>query len=192
MILIVINIQHYVLNKFYVEKYDNLSSLCYFLTLGVLIIAIKLMNYIFRGIYSEKEYEFTIGLWKNCTTIMDLEQQCFSVKCPQNDGDTTDFCNKILAARAFVILACIMSGISALFLFSIGATSDNKKQIALMAAKGLAFACLIMGIIGVAVAINGTTETARATKLNWGAAAILGIIAIILNLCGAIATVLIK
>jgi hypothetical protein len=84
-----------------------------------------------------------------------------------------------------------MSGISTLLLFISVAISDNAKQISLMAAKGLAFACLVMGIIGVAVGINGTTAILE-TKLDWGASAIIGIIAIVLNLCGAIATVLIK
>jgi hypothetical protein len=150
------------------------------------------MNYIFRGIYSGEGYEFAIGLWKNCTTIMNLEQQCLSVKCPPSESDTGSFCSKILVARAFVILTCIVSGISAVLLFATGAKSNKKQQILLIAAKGLVFACLIMGIIGVAVGINGTAETALARKLNWGAAAIIGIIAIVLNLCGAIATVLIK
>ncbi len=150
------------------------------------------MNYTFRSKYATAGSETTIGLWRTCSPITNLGQVCVSVGCPPSEGDTGSFCSKILAARAFVTLACIMSGISTLLLFISVATSDNAKQILLMAAKGLAFACLVMGIIGVAVAINGTTETALETKLDWGASAIIGIIAIVLNLCGAIATVLIK
>jgi hypothetical protein len=81
-----------------------------------------------------------------------------------------------------------MSGISAVLLFISVATSDNGKQILLMAGRGLAFVCLIMGIIGVAIGINLATGISS----NWGAAAIIGIIAIIINFCGAVASILIK
>jgi len=136
--------------------------------------------------------EYTKGLWKSCLTITNLGQQCDSVQCPQSEGGTRSYCSKILAARAFVTLACIFSGISAVLLFITVPINDNGKQILLMAGRGLAFVCLIMGIIGVAVGINVTTETTLEIKLNWGASAILGIIAIILNFCGAVASVIIK
>jgi hypothetical protein len=148
------------------------------------------MNYIFRGIYSILGYEYKIGLWQSCETILNLGQQCFNINCPQ--GDTTIFCSKILAARVFVTLACIISAISALLLFATAVTNDNIRRILLMAGKGLAFACLIIGTIGVAVGINVATDTGLQTNLTWGASSIIGIVAIVLNFCGAIASVLIK
>jgi hypothetical protein len=100
-----------------------------------------------------------------------------------------------------------MSGFSVMVLFVFVATSGNTKQMLLMAGKVLAFACLIMGIIGVALGINVTTDTKRAFEIHlnagavaipvklgiqWGTSAIIGVIAIVLNFCGAIASVLIK
>ncbi|CAF3954651.1 unnamed protein product, partial [Rotaria sordida] len=59
-------------------------------------------------------------------------------------------------------------------------------------AKGLVFASLIMGIIGVAVGINVTNDEEGFIELDLSAAAIIGIVAIILNFIGAIVTLLIR
>jgi len=137
--------------------------------------------------------EDKIGLWRTCTSPPNLGQRCVDIKCPL-EGVTTNACSQILAARAFVTLACIMSGFSALLLFASVATADNIRRILLIAGKGLAFTYLIMGIIGIAVGINVTTDTKGefGTQLSWGASAIIGVIAIVLNFCGAIVSVLIK
>jgi hypothetical protein len=111
---------------------------------------------------------------------------------PAKESDTTDFCSKILAARAFVTLACITSAISALCLLISVGMIDNKRQILIYVGKGLAFACLIMGIIGIAVGISVTTETGTEAKLDWGAASIIGIVLIFINLAGAILSVFIR
>jgi hypothetical protein len=142
------------------------------------------MNSIFRS--SFQGGESTLGLWQACGLVLN-EKRCYALPCPEKEGVISDSCNKILAARAFVTLACIISGISALCLFLSAVTSETVRRILLIAGKGLAFASLITGIIGVAVGINVTTF-----KLKWGAAAILGIIAIVINFFGAISSVLIK
>jgi len=144
------------------------------------------MNYIFRSKYTiAAALKAKGGLWKVCSPVWNLGQLCFDI---QNEG------TKLLAARAFVTLACIMSGFSALLLFASVATADNIRRILLIAGKGLAFTYLIMGIIGIAVGINVTTDTKGefGTQLSWGASAIIGVIAIVLNFCGAIVSVLIK
>jgi hypothetical protein len=149
------------------------------------------MIYIFRSRFGDEGYEFTIGLWRYCSMSMNSTHQCISIKCPQNETDSTNFCSKLLVARAFVTSACIISGVAVLCFFVSVATSDNTKKILLTVAKSLTFACLIMGIIGVGVGINGTTETGTEMKFKWGMAAIIGIIAIIINSCGAIVSLLI-
>ncbi len=116
------------------------------------------MNYIFRSKFGSEGYEFKTGLWQSCETDPNIGQVCVGITCPQQD-DTTNICSRLLAARAFVTLACIMSGFSALLLFACVATDDNIRRILLIAGKGLAFTCLIMGIIGVTVGINVTTDT---------------------------------
>jgi hypothetical protein len=63
----------------------------------------------------------------------------------------------------------------------------------LLAAKGLVFASLIMGIIGVAIGISVTTDIVNISyKSSLGAAAIIGIVALIINLSGAIVALLVK
>jgi len=144
------------------------------------------MNYIFRSKFGSEGYELKIGLWRFCEQIENLGYECGDIICKGSA------CSKLYSARAFVILACIMSAISALLLFACAAISDNTRRILLMAGKGLAFVSLIMGIIGVALGINFCMEAISETKLNWGASAIIGIIAIVVNFCGAITSVLIK
>lgn len=87
-------------------------------------------------------------------------------------------------------LACIISAIVTLGLLVTARTSEITNQTLLTITKGLAFACLIMGIIGVAVGINAITG--GGSGLSMGAGAILGILAIIINLGGAIVAVLVK
>ncbi len=150
------------------------------------------MNSIFRSSFRDGS---TLGLWQACGPVLN-EKLCIALQCAEKEGVISNFCNKILAARAFVTLSCIISGISALCLFLSAVTSETIRRILLIAGKGLAFASLITGIIGVAVGINVTTviEIGSGTdfKLKWGAAAILGIIAIVINFFGAISSVLIK
>jgi hypothetical protein len=151
------------------------------------------MNYIFRSKLGSEGYELKIGLWQSCETDPNIGQVCVGITCPQQD-DTTNICSRLLAARAFVTLACIISGFSALLLFACVATGDNTRRILLIAGKALAFVCLVMGIIGIAVGINVTTDTNGefGIQLSWGASAIIGVIAIVLNFFGAIVSVLIK
>jgi hypothetical protein len=97
-------------------------------------------------------------------------------------------CSKILAARAFMTLACIISGITAICSFASAVTNDNTNRILLLATKGLVFVCLVMGIIGVAVGSDASVNFGGG-ELKLGAAAIVGIVAIIINFGGAIAAV---
>jgi hypothetical protein len=86
-----------------------------------------------------------------------------------------------------------MSGIAAICLYSFAVTRDNTNGILLLAIKGLVFVCLIAGIIGVAVGANATQSLGQGgVNLNLGAAAIIGIVAIIVNLGGGIAALFIQ
>ena len=132
----------------------------------------------------------TLGLWRLCLALGG-GKACGDFSCT-GDGVDQNTCSRIIAARAFVTLACILSGISVLCLIASAVISGDANRIAVLAAKGLVFACLIMGIIGVAVGISGTIAFRTGIKFDIGAAAIIGIIAIIINLVGAIVTLLIK
>jgi hypothetical protein len=130
-------------------------------------------------------------MWKLCGSTA-YEKVCADYTCiSRNDNSGT--CSKLSAAKAFVTLACILSGISALCLFACIVTTDNIHRMLLLAAKGLVFASLITGIIGVAVGISATTDLANTLfKSSLGAAAIIGIVALIINLSGAIVALLVK
>ncbi|CAF2953870.1 unnamed protein product, partial [Rotaria sp. Silwood2] len=140
--------------------------------------------------FTYESTEITTGLWRICSSAPNIKT-CVAISCP-SESDETSFCSKILTARAFVTLACILSGISAICLVVYAIQGDKTPRILLLATKGLVFACLIMGIIGVAVGINATVSGDSLIKLDFGAAAIIGIVAIIINFIGAIITALIR
>lgn len=130
--------------------------------------------------------QITYGLWQYCSTYQDT-QICAPLQCP-NTNDNSGFCNKTLAGRVFVTLACVMSGIATICLFSCAVTLEKTNETLLLITKILAFACIIVGIIGVAVSASATqTLGQNGVDMNLGVAAILGIIAIVDNFAGAIA-----
>ncbi len=117
---------------------------------------------------------------------------CEALTCPSASFQT-GFCNKILSARAFLTLACILSGIATTAsIISCAVTGDTTPRLLLLTTKILAFACLLTGIIGVALGVNATMTAASDIKLRLGDAAIIGIVGIGINLIGAIATLLVK
>ena len=101
-------------------------------------------------------------------------------------------CGKILAARAFVTLACIISGISIIFFCISAATNGKKRFILLLIGKILAFLSLIMSIIGVAIGIIGTLDILPETDFKWGGSPIIGIIGIVINFLAALVSLLVQ
>ncbi|CAF1529840.1 unnamed protein product [Rotaria sp. Silwood1] len=142
------------------------------------------------GKASSESEEFTIGLWRLCISDSDIKT-CFDLECSLTSEESST-CRKIIAARAFVTLACILSGISIICLIIYTMKRDSTFAMLLLVTKGLVVACLIMGIIGVAVGIDATVNIGGLIKLDLGAAAAIGIVAIILNFIGTIITLLIK
>ncbi|CAF3595854.1 unnamed protein product [Adineta steineri] len=137
-------------------------------------------------------FSSSYGLWKSCRSTP-VETECFSIKCPIKD-DESGLCGRILAGRAFMTLACILSGITTISLLLCAFTDVGKNRILLLITKALAFGCLIMGIIGVAVGGSSLQKVPNEGdfKYKLGTAAIIGIITIIINLVGAVASVFIK
>ncbi|CAF4226642.1 unnamed protein product [Adineta steineri] len=131
------------------------------------------------------------GLWKICGSGPGVKE-CVSIKCSAATGDSS-FCSKILAGRAFMTLACIFSGITTICLFICAFIDGKISRILSLAAKVLAFVCLMMGIISVGTG-GSTLKTLSVGdfKFSFGAAFIIGIVAIIINLVGAITSIFIK
>ncbi|CAF3741629.1 unnamed protein product [Rotaria socialis] len=126
----------------------------------------------------------TIGLWQGCISIPGYTQ-CSALVCLL-PGSTP--CIKNGAARAFVTLACIFSAVAALCLLASAILTDLSKLLAMMV-KIVPFSSLLVGVIGVGVGINLVTYK---TVFSIGAAAIVGILALILNLAGTILAFLIQ
>ncbi|UJR11502.1 hypothetical protein I4U23_015683 [Adineta vaga] len=131
----------------------------------------------------------SFGLWQGCVTILN-QKTCLAIQCSTTEGFTP--CAKLYAARAFVTIACLMAAVTVVILLLNARNQDISNKTLLMGTKALAFFCLLMGIIGVAVGISAYMVGDSRVKPSLGVGAILGIIGIVVNLAGAIVTVLIR
>ena len=149
------------------------------------------MTSIFRNKYNNQGVIIASGLWQFCIKDPNLGSQCSTITYPNRGFYPESFSSKTKVAAAFITLACIISCFSAFSILSTVTTNEHRK-IALWIGRILATVSLIMGIIGVATGMNIITETRLLTKLGWGASAIIAIIAVSVNFCGAITSFLIK
>jgi hypothetical protein len=94
-----------------------------------------------------------------------------------------------MVARAFVTTACIMSGLSVLCLFLCAIINKDSKRSIIIISKVLTNVSLIAGVIGVGVGLAYVTSEAGAKIKE---AAILGIIAMIINTIGALVVLAIR
>ncbi|CAF3822054.1 unnamed protein product [Rotaria magnacalcarata] len=133
----------------------------------------------------------TTGLWKSCTSTRS-GKTCLKVSCMLKKSNETSFCSKIQAARIFITLACILSGISTICFVIRVLLSEKITGILILAPKALAIPCLLIGCIGVPIGINTCINTIYGMEFNLGNAAIIGIIAVFMNFFGIIAISLIR
>ena len=136
------------------------------------------------------EGSFTIGLWKSCVKF-NSKTTCANFACVGSHGG---ICDKIKAARAFMTLACLVSGVAVILLITMIVLNKSINSLFLLIIKILPIVCLLMGIIGVGLGADGTRSfgSLGTKKLSLGPAAIVGIIGILINLVAAILTFLIK
>ncbi|CAF1206073.1 unnamed protein product [Adineta steineri] len=129
------------------------------------------------------------GLWKVCGK---LEGIPICASYPMRVDDKT------MATRAFITMCCILAPLSFISILSIILVNENLKKHMALLAKVLAIASAISGIIGVGLGISRVADTfkfAAAMKVEnatMGVSCILAIIALALNLVGAVITFLIK
>lgn len=129
--------------------------------------------------------ESNTGLWRACVSIGD-ERICSNLRstCSGLSGDDLGFCSKMLASRAFLTIACIISGLSALCLIAYALISTDSNQAITLLSKIIPLVSFVAGLIGIAVGIAFITDPLLKFKLS--AAAIVGIIAVVINAIGAI------
>jgi len=140
----------------------------------------------FRSKIDEGEIHSTMGLWKSCASVFG-QTVCGDYTCSSDNSS----CGKILAARAFVTIACILSIISAVSLFVSLVASDRLRSMLLSVGKLLAWICLIAGIIGVAIGVDTLTRYEN-ERVPWGASSIIGVIALVVNAVGAVVSLLVN
>ena len=138
--------------------------------------------------------KFSVGLWRSCVSVPD-NKVCVNGPdpsiCSLITGETADVCHKMIAARAFITIACIISGISAVCFFARTLETINQNKMVIMTSMGLAIGSFVAGVIGLALGITATTATGSLpVKVSINAAAILAIIAVVINLIGAVLAVL--
>ncbi|CAF3669271.1 unnamed protein product [Rotaria socialis] len=120
------------------------------------------------------ETQVTIGLWRGCASILQLTA-CSNLlsSCTLRNGESLPLCQKMMAARAFVTIACIISGASAVCLF--------------------AYILQITGVIGIALGIVFATDNGGLPiKKSVSVGAILAILAVAMNLIGAVLSLLVR
>ncbi len=153
------------------------------------ILSIKL-SFFRRGKGSDGPLTRTVGLWRACLRID--EEGHGSSECGDTINAPADFYDKMMAARVFVTICCILSSLSVVSILLILFVEENLKKLVSILAQALAFASLVGGIIGVALGMAFAMKTVGSKADNIGVSSILGIIAIVFNLAGAITTFIIK
>ena len=156
--------------------------------------------YSFRSVYSVTGGSSSYGLWKACLTVLDASV-CGNIDCPASSSSSSsslsttygssETCGKFMAARAFLTLTCILTPFIGAGFFLWAFLSERLPSVVLWILKISIFACLVLGIIGVAIGIAVTlkpyeSSLTTTTVLTIGPGAIVGIIAIILNLIAGI------
>jgi len=139
----------------------------------------------FRGKVTFESATVTAGLWKLCS----MDNNTFGcMDFPQEKSSAND---KMMTARAFITISCILSSLSALSIILHGLFhEDSKRKISILAIV-LSIGSLFGGIIGVAVGISFIKSDVIGEGFTFGLSSILGIVAIVLNFIGVIITLFI-
>ncbi|CAM4959486.1 unnamed protein product [Rotaria socialis] len=117
------------------------------------------------------------GLWRECVKFGTTTCVNFPLGCTGVPSSSIGRCIKIIMARLFVTFACILSAFGALFLLMVG-ISQNPNASFIMFGKACATVSFISGIVGVSLGISWAMYGGGVTV---GAAAILGIVGIIIS-----------
>ncbi|CAF5086136.1 unnamed protein product, partial [Rotaria magnacalcarata] len=142
------------------------------------------------GVSESQSEKATIGLWRACISI-NGPTKCGNIisDCELYRGQAIQRCHKMIAARAFVTIACILSALSAVCIFTYIIIQTETNQILFMISKVLPILSFIAGIIGLAVGIAFITSS-DSVKLS--SATFVDIVAVAINVIGAILAVLVR
>ncbi|CAF3332150.1 unnamed protein product [Rotaria socialis] len=142
------------------------------------------------GVSESQSEKATIGLWRACISINGPTQCGYIISdCKLYRGQAIQRCHKMMAARVFVTIACILSALSAVCIFTYIIIKTDANQIIFMISKVLPILSFIAGAIGLAVGIAFITPS---DSIKLSSATFVDIVAVAINVIGAILTVLIR
>ena len=141
----------------------------------------------FRGKGESDGITAEVGLWASCASVGDT-RKCERVTVCDLDASLT-VCTKLKVARAFMTIACLLAPIAAIVFFIQVVLGSNLRKALVYIGVVLTAVTLIAGIIGVAV---GGALIGEDSGAKLAAAAIIGIIALIINLVGVIIGILVS
>jgi hypothetical protein len=108
-------------------------------------------------VFKEGDLSITAGLWWSCATssTKPINEKCSAnhLTCSGVPKLVLGHCLKMVTARAFITVACIVSVLGTIVLLIIGITGRNNPTLIILG-KGLATGSLIFGVIGLAVGIT--------------------------------------
>jgi hypothetical protein len=135
-----------------------------------------------------------IGLWRSCVSVPG-NKMCSDGASPSMcslvTGEAADICHKTMAARAFITIACIISGVSAICFFACALKTINQNKMAIMIGIALTISSFVAGVIGLGLGITVTTATGSLPiKASISSAAIIAIVAVVVNMLGTVLAVL--
>ncbi len=135
-------------------------------------------------------------MWRLCKWDSDAPDS-YKWACEDGAGGILQSYTKMVAARLFITMASILSTLSILSIISILLVDANSKQRMALTTKFLSIGSLVVGIISLGLGINYVItlidgETDPTEKVQIYTASILAILAVVFNLIGAIATLMIK
>ncbi|CAF1307966.1 unnamed protein product [Rotaria magnacalcarata] len=127
------------------------------------------------------------GLWRQCVKFGTNTCANRPLGCSGVPSSLIGQCIKLIMARVFIIFACMLSAFGALFLFMVGISQSPNASFS-MFGKACAAVSLMSGILGVSLGISWAMYGGDVTV---GAAAILGIVGIILSFISTVFAVMI-
>ncbi len=143
--------------------------------------------FLFRGKTGDSSLGTTLGLWQLCLSLLG-RTECGTYTCSDTGSSGTSGCYKVWMAQSFMTVACISSGISLLLLAICLLKGETISPVLARISKSSPVGSLVTAIIGTAVGISFIVSD---TTYSLAVAAILGIVAIIVNLAGVIVAALI-
>jgi hypothetical protein len=132
-----------------------------------------------------------LGLWNLCTTQKDGTSTCSRIdsSCSVVQSKAIHKCTKLMGARAFITIACILSVFSALFLFSNALGNSGPNHIVSMVSKILPFGCFVTGLSGIALGMSFIKYTAT---FSISGAPTFGFVALLCNFDAIVFAILIR